>query len=97
MPCEFEPKHKPRPTQSNTAKKSASKPSTVEPRFNVPLFNEFEKKKDTLRPGQNYSKMYGIKPRYNEPRYNEHDPEAQTQNLPRYNELQCQHVTEDKR
>ena len=28
-------------------------------------------KNDTLRSGQNYSKMYGIEPRYNEPRYNE--------------------------
>ena len=28
-------------------------------------------KNDTLRPGQNYSKMYGTEPRYNEPRYNE--------------------------
>ena len=27
----------------------------------------------------------------------EHNPEAQTLNLPRYNELHCQHATEDKR
>ena len=26
---------------------------------------------EKLRPGQNYSKMYGIEPRYNEPRYSE--------------------------
>ena len=46
---------------------------------------------DILCPGESYSKMYGI-----EPRCNEYNPEAQTQNLPRYNELQCQHATEDK-
>ena len=67
--------------------------STVEPRFNEPLFNEprfneprlneplfnevLDITNDTLRPDQNYSKMYGIEPRYNE--------------------LQCQHTTEDKR
>ena len=51
----------------------------VESRFNEPLFNEvLDITNDTLRPGQNYSKMYGIEPRYNEPRYNEHNPEAQT-------------------
>ena len=44
----------------------------VEPRFNEPLFNEvLDITNDTLRPGQNYSKMYGIEPRCNEPRYNE--------------------------
>ena len=48
--------------------------NTVEPRFNEPPFNEvFDITNDTLRPGQNYSKMHGI-----EPRYNEHNPEAQT-------------------
>ena len=41
--------------------------STVEPRFNEPLFNEvLDITNDTLRPGQSYSKTYGIKPRYNE-------------------------------
>ena len=46
--------------------------STVEPGFNEPLFNEcLDITNDTLRPGQNYSKMYGIAPRYNEPLYNE--------------------------
>ena len=46
--------------------------STVEPRFNEPLFNEvLDITNETLRPGQSYSKVYGIKPRYNEPRYNE--------------------------
>ena len=46
--------------------------NTVEPQFNEPLFNEvLDITNDTLRPSQNYSKMYGIKPRYNEPRYNE--------------------------
>ena len=40
---------------------------TVEPRFNKPPFNEvLNITNDTLRPGQNYSKMYGIEPRYNE-------------------------------
>ena len=44
----------------------------MEPRFNEPLFNEvLDITNDTLRPSQNYSKMYGIEPRYNEPRYNE--------------------------
>ena len=46
--------------------------STVEPRFNEPLFNEvLDITNDILGPGQSYSKMYGIEPRYNEPRYNE--------------------------
>ena len=46
--------------------------NTVEPRFNEPLCNEvLDITNDTLRPGQNYSKMYGIQPRYNEPQYNE--------------------------
>ena len=45
---------------------------TVKPRFNEPLFNEvLDITNDTLRPSQNYSKMYGIEPRYSEPRYNE--------------------------
>ena len=36
---------------------------TVEPRFNKPLFNEIlDITNDALRPGQNYSKMYGIQP-----------------------------------
>ena len=44
---------------------------TVEPRFNEPLFKEvLDITNDTLRPGQNYGKMYGIEPRYNEPRCN---------------------------
>ena len=44
--------------------------STVEPRFNEPLFNEvLVITNSTLCPGQNYSKMYGV-----EPRYNEHNP-----------------------
>ena len=46
--------------------------TTVEPRFNEPLFNEvLDITNDILCPGQSYSKMYGIEPRYNEPRYNE--------------------------
>ena len=46
--------------------------STVEPRFNEPLFNEvLDIMNDILRPGQSYSKMYGTEPRYNEPRYNQ--------------------------
>ena len=57
--------------------------TTVEPRFNEPLFNEvLDITNDTLCPGQNYSKMYGIEPRYNEPRYNE-----PRYNEPRYNEF----------
>ena len=41
--------------------------ATVEPRFNEPLFNKFlDITNNTLRPRQNYSKMYGIEPRYNE-------------------------------
>ena len=53
-------------------------PYTVEPRFNKPLFNEvLDIMNDTLRPVQNYSKMYGTEPRYNKPQYNE----------PRYNEF----------
>ena len=39
----------------------------MELRFNEPLFNEvLDITKDTLRPHQNHSKMYGIEPRYNE-------------------------------
>ena len=46
--------------------------STVEPRFNKPLFNEvLDITNEILRPGQSYSTIYGIKPRYNVPRYNE--------------------------
>ena len=46
--------------------------NTVAPPFNELLFNEvLDIMNDTLRPGQNYSKMYGTEPRYNEPRYNE--------------------------
>ena len=48
--------------------------------------------------------MYGIEPRYNEPRYNEFlditniiwKPKRKIY-LDQYNELQCQHATEDKR
>ena len=57
-----------------------------------------------LCPGPSYSKMYGIEPRYNEPRYNElfdltniiRKPKRKIY-LDRYNELQCQRMTEDKR
>jgi len=46
--------------------------TTVEPRFNEPLFNEvLDITNDILCPGQSYSKMYGIEPRCNEPLYNE--------------------------
>ena len=46
--------------------------TTVEPRFNEPPFNEvLDITNENLRPGQNYSKMYGIEPRYNEPRFSE--------------------------
>ena len=45
---------------------------TVEPRYNEPPFNEvLDITNENLRPGQNYSKMYGIEPRYNEPRFSE--------------------------
>ena len=37
--------------------------TTVEPPFNKVL----DITNENLRPGQNYSKMYGIEPRYNEP------------------------------
>ena len=45
--------------------------------------------------------MYGIEPRYNEPRYNEFRDitniiRKPKRKIPRYNELQCQHATEDK-
>ena len=53
----------------------------MEPRFNEPLFNEaLDITNDILRPGQNYSKMYGIEPPYNElvDILNEHNPEVQT-------------------
>ena len=44
----------------------------MEPRFNEPLFNKvLDITNENLRPGQNYSKMYGIEPRYNEPRFSE--------------------------
>ena len=40
--------------------------------FNEPPFNEvLDITNENLRPGQNYSKMYGIEPRYNEPQFNE--------------------------
>ena len=75
---------------------------TVEPRFNEPLFNEvLDITNDILSPGQSYSKMYGIEPRYNEPRYDEFFDitniirKPKRKNLPRYNELQCQHATDD--
>jgi len=46
--------------------------STVEPRFNEPLFNKvLDITNDILHPSQSYSKIYGIKPQCNEPRYNE--------------------------
>ena len=48
-----------------------SVPSTVEPRFNKPLYNKVRGiTNDILQPGQSYSKMYGTEPRFNEPRYN---------------------------
>ena len=44
----------------------------MEPRFNEPLFNKvLDITNENLRPGQNYSKMYGIEPQYNEPRFSE--------------------------
>ena len=49
-----------------------NEPRFNEPRLNEPLFNEvLDITNDTLRPDQNYSKMYGIEPTYNEPPYNE--------------------------
>ena len=44
---------------------------TVEPQFNEPVFNEvLDIRKNILRPGKSYSKMYGTQLRFNEPRYN---------------------------
>ena len=41
--------------------------STVETRFNEPVFNEvLDIMNDFLCPSQSYSKMHGIEPRYNE-------------------------------
>ena len=60
---------------------------TVEPRFNEPPFNEVL----NITNSQSYSKMYGRELRYNADIIRKHK-----QNLPRYNELQCQHATEDK-
>ena len=72
-----------------------------------PLFNEvLDKTNENLhvRPGQNYSKMYGIEPGYNEPRYSEFLDITNIMQKPKrkiyldnYNKLQCQHATEDKR
>ena len=67
--------------------------STVEHRFNEPLYNEvLGVTNDFLQPGQNYSKMYGTQPRFNEPPFNEilvitnkiHKPKRKI--LPQYNE-----------
>ena len=50
----------------HTAKRQQNR-STVEPRFNEPLFNEvLDITNDILCPSQSYSKMHGIEPRYNE-------------------------------
>ena len=44
----------------------------LEPRFKEPLYNEvLGLTNDFLRPGQNYSKMYGTEPRFNKPLRNE--------------------------
>ena len=79
----------------------ANKDSTVEPRFNEPLFNEFlDITNDILCPGQSYSKMYETEPRYNEPRYNEFFDITNIIRKPKrkiYLELPCQRTTEDKR
>ena len=41
--------------------------STVEPRFNEPLYNEvLGLTNNIVKPVQSYSKMYGTGPRYNE-------------------------------
>ena len=48
---------------------------------------------DTLQPGQNYNKMYGKEARYND-HNDDHNAEAQTYNIPRYNEPMS---TRDKR
>ena len=46
--------------------------TTVEPRFNEPLYNEvLGITHDILQPGQSYRKNYGTEPRFNEPRYSE--------------------------
>ena len=78
---------------------------TVEPRFSKPLFNKvLDITNDTLRPGQNSSKMYGIEPRYNEPRYNEFLDMTNIIRKPKRkiylditNYTECLRATEDKR
>ena len=46
--------------------------TTVEPRFNKPLYNEVVSiMDDILQPVQSYSKMYGTELRYNKFQYNE--------------------------
>ena len=78
--------------------------TTVEPRFNEPLYNEvLDITNDFLQPGQNYSKMYGTKPWYSEPRYNEihlitnriQKPKC-GKHLDIHVTNKCQHVTKDE-
>ena len=78
--------------------------TTVEPRFNEPLYNEvLDITNDFLQPGQNYSKMYGTKPRYSEPRYNEIlliTNRIQKRKCGKHLDIhvtnKCQHVTKDE-
>ena len=67
--------------------------NTVKPWFNEPLYNEvLDITNYFLQPGQNYSKMFmeqnldSPTSIYWNPHYNKHNPEAQSQNIPRYNE-----------
>ena len=76
--------------------------STVEPRFNVPLYNEvLGITNDILQPGQSYSKMYGTEPRYNELQYNEILVITSTIQKPEHKIYlnitnKCQHTTKDE-
>ena len=46
-------------------------PSTVEPRYNDPRYNDIPSITiNMLCPGKSYRKMYGTEPRYNDLRYN---------------------------
>ena len=66
----------------------------MEPRFNEPLFDEvLDITNNILGPGQSYSKMCI----YNEFFDITNIIRKPKENLPRYNELRCQHMTEDKR
>ena len=77
--------------------------STVEPRFNEPLYNEvLGITNDILQPGQSYSNMYGTEPPYNDPQYNEILVTTNTIEEPKhkispYIGNKCHHATKDER